>query len=106
MKRILAALILFAATSALAFDVPVLYPDGRIREGWPKRIGAVQNPTPETCEAEGYELVGVAEVAAQEAADAAAQLCLDSKSALCTIPYARACRCRSFALIPNPLFAQ
>ena len=73
MKRILAALILFAASTAWAFDVPVRWPDGRIREGWPKRIGAVQNPTPETCEAEGYELVGVAEVAAQEAADAAAQ---------------------------------
>ena len=73
MKRILAALILFAATSALAFDVPVLYPDGRIREGWPKRIGAVHNPTRETCEAEGYALATAGQIEAQEAADAADQ---------------------------------
>ena len=73
MKRILAGLILFAATSALAFDVPVLYPDGRIREGWPKRIGAVHNPTRETCEAEGYALATAGQIEAQEAADAADQ---------------------------------
>ena len=81
MKRLIAAVILAAATCATAFDVPVRWPDGRIREGWPKSIGALQNPTPATCEAEGYALVGEAEVAAQEQADAAAQAQAEAEAA-------------------------
>lgn len=67
--------------SASAFDVPVRYPDGRIREGWPTRIGAVQNPTPETCEAAGYALATAQQVEAQAQADAAAQAQADAEAA-------------------------
>ena len=73
MKLKIAAVLLFAAaTWAMAFDVPVRWPDGRIREGYPKRIGAVVNPTPETCAANGYPLATKAEVEAQDKADAKA----------------------------------
>lgn len=70
MKMIVAIACLSAATAVWAFDVPVRQPDGRIVEGWPKRVGAVVNPTPETCEAAGYSLATPAQVDAQELADA------------------------------------
>jgi len=74
MKRIHAVVIFLAvASAALAFDVPVRWPDGRIREGYPARIGAVVNPSSETCASNGYAPASPAEVEAQEQADALAK---------------------------------
>lgn len=73
MKSMLSAIVIAFAISASAFDVPVHYPDGRIREGYPPRIGAVVNPSPATCAEAGYLPATSAEVAAQEAEDAAAE---------------------------------
>ena len=81
MKRILIAVIVATAYSAWAFDVPVRYPDGRIREGWPALIGAVHNPTPETCAEAGYALATAAEVDAQESADVTAQALAKAEAA-------------------------
>jgi hypothetical protein len=87
MKKNIAALILFAAaTWAMAFDVPVRWPDGRIREGYPKRIGAVVNPTPETCAANGYPLATKAEVEAQDKADAKADADAQAQAAQYAFP--------------------
>lgn len=86
MKIKLAAFVLLVAASALAFDVPVKWPDGRIRDGFPQRIGAVQNPTPATCAAAGYIAATPAEVEAQEQADAQAKAEADAQAAAYTFP--------------------
>lgn len=60
-----------------AFGEPVMYPDGRIRDGWPTSISgdgwATSKPSADLLASAGYRLATADEIEAQAASDLAAE---------------------------------